>query len=71
MAALRAQGGDDLGAINLLNALAANVQIWLDQNPDADIEDDLFYIDLFRTNIHQRTPQEPQPNPPPEPWPYD
>lgn len=71
MAALRAQGGDDLGAINLLNALAANVQIWLEQNPDADIEDDLFYIDLFRTNIHQRTPQEPQPNPPPEPWPYD
>jgi len=72
MAAVRFQSGDGAGALNVLLGLRGGVEGWLDENPDADIEDDLKYIDLFIANLEDKGAQEPPPEQnPPEPWPND
>lgn len=73
MAATRASVGDDSAAAAVLRSLANNVEDWLDQNPDYDIEDDLIYINLFIENLERRgggSVQQPD-TIPPEPWPAD
>jgi Ca-activated chloride channel family protein len=73
MAATRAEVGDYSGALSILEPLEDSVEVWLDENPDEDIEDDLFYIDLFndnlRANSNSTLPSTPLPAP--EPWPID
>jgi Ca-activated chloride channel family protein len=73
MAATRAEVGDDAGALSILVPLMGAVEEWLTTHEDADIEDDLIYIELFIENLEARTvvPSTPQPLPPPEPWPSD
>jgi Ca-activated chloride channel family protein len=72
LAAERASFGDDAGALSILVPLYASVETWLVDNPDADIEDDLFYVGLFIDNLEARTPSLPNtPSPAPEPWPND
>jgi Ca-activated chloride channel family protein len=72
MAAERAAIGDDPGALTILVPLEQAVEGWLVDNPDADIEDDLFYIGLFIDNLEARGTVVPNtPAPPPEPWPAD
>jgi Ca-activated chloride channel homolog len=51
MAAERAMAGDNDSAINVLGRLDEGVTDWLVTNPDGDIEDDLFYVELFMTNL--------------------
>jgi len=72
LAAQRASSGDLTGALNVLDGLATNVRGWLTNNPDADIEDDLRYIDMFRQNLVSHGALEPAPGQAqPEPWPQD
>lgn len=78
MAATRAAQGDLTGAHHVLDGLDQNVDAWLAQNPDFDIEDDLKYIRLFKTNLlnagaSETPPTQPgeEPPPPSEPWPND
>ncbi len=78
MAATRASQGDVTGAYNVLDSLDANVDGWLATNPDFDIEDDLKYIRMFKTNLIAVGATEPPPTQPgevpqtpPEPWPND
>jgi Ca-activated chloride channel family protein len=73
MAATRASQGDYDGAWNVLDALDQNVNVWLAEHPDFDIEDDLSYVRKFKANIDAKRPtdSEPTPSPTPEPWPYD
>ena len=78
MAATRAAQGDLTGAYDVLESLDENVDAWLAENPDFDIEDDLKYIRLFETNLlaagaAQDPPTQPGqvPPPPSEPWPND
>lgn len=73
MASERAEVGDDPSALTTLRALALAVEDWLASNPDEDITDDLFYINLFIDNLEARgiPSQSPNPLPPPEPWPQD
>ena len=78
MAATRAAQGDLTGAHHVLDGLDKNVEGWLAQNPDFDIEDDLKYIRLFKTNLlnagaAETPPTQPgqEPPPPSEPWPND
>ena len=78
MAATRASQGDVTGAYHVLDSLDANVDAWLAANPDFDIEDDLKYIRMFKTNLLAVGATEPPPTqpgevppPPPEPWPND
>ncbi len=81
MAAERASVGDGRGALVVLQGLAQNVESWLLENPDADIEDDLQYIYMFIDNLiaagaedplaQQSEPMPPPPPTPPEPWPQD
>ncbi|KIG11740.1 putative membrane protein precursor [Enhygromyxa salina] len=72
MAATRASVGDDAGALSILRPLALSVEEWLAATPDADIEDDLFYVYRFIENLEARGSVTNSPNPvPPEPWPAD
>jgi len=75
MAATRASVGDDRSAMTVLMSLAQNVEDWLADNPDYDIEDDLVYVRLFIENLQARGDAgtlEPESLPPaPEPWPHD
>lgn len=72
MAAERASVGDYAGALTVLEPLALSVEDWLVDNPDDDIEDDLFYINLFVDNLQAEGGETNTPNPvPPEPWPND
>ena len=72
MAAERALVGDDSGALTILEPLALSVEAWLAGHPDADIEDDLFYLYRFIENIESRGSVTSSPNPiPPDPWPND
>lgn len=73
MAAVRAAAGDGLGALQVLEPLGDAVQAWLEVNPDADIEDDLRYVDLFIDNLEARGVEAPMDVPPPaeDPWPQD
>lgn len=72
MASTRSSYGDLAGARAVLVPLADQVEAWLQDNPDADIEDDLKYIRLFIRNLDAKgaSQQPPIPNPP-NPWPQD
>jgi Ca-activated chloride channel family protein len=71
MAASRAEVGDDAGALSILVPLMGAVEEWLVTNADADIEDDLIYLELFIENLNARTVVPSSPRPAPEPWPND
>ncbi len=78
MAATRALQGDLTGAWNVLDRLDTNVDEWLQDNPDFDIEDDLKYIRMFKANLIAKGATEPPPTQPgeapppaPNPWPQD
>ncbi|MDI1475205.1 VWA domain-containing protein [Polyangium sp. y55x31] len=64
---------DPRTARRTLEALRPNVDTWLAEHPDPDIQDDLKYIDLFIENLKvveaSTTPYEPAD--PPPPWPAD
>ncbi|MBK9259742.1 MAG: VWA domain-containing protein [Polyangiaceae bacterium] len=68
-----AADSDPRTARRTLEALRPNVADWLDINPDADIQDDLVYIDKFIENLkvveQQTVPYTPAD--PPNPWPAD
>ncbi len=71
MAAEAAARGDDGAAIGVLNAVGVNVADWLQDNPDSDIQDDLVYVDRFRENLLERTPEPRVPEDNAPPWPQD
>lgn len=72
MASTRASYGDYGGALTVLVPLGEGVAAWLVDNPDADIEDDLRYIDKFIANLQAKGGGLPPPESnPPEPWPQD
>ncbi|MGK0361327.1 MAG: Ca-activated chloride channel family protein, partial [Bradymonadia bacterium] len=76
MAAELAFDADIGSAIGVLEALRPEVQAWLVRTEgDADIEDDLRYLDLFvqtlRTVGARIHGSEPAVRVPPEPWPQD
>lgn len=62
-----AADGDFGTARETLAALRPGVQRWLEESPDADIEDDLVYLDLFLENLPLNVPA----SSPAEPWPAD
>lgn len=62
-----AQDGDFGTARQTLTALRPSVQGWLDENPDADIQDDLIYVDLFIQNLPADQPA----TTPADPWTVD
>ncbi len=72
LAAERASVGDDTAALSVLLAVRAGVGSWLASRDDADIADDLRYVDMFIDNLRARGAAEPPPNAnPPQPWPAD
>ncbi len=72
MSSMRADAFDDAGALGVLLGLRDSVDGWLTQTPDADIEDDLRYLDLFIANLRARGAEDPpDTRPRPEPWPQD
>ncbi len=72
LASQRATSGDLTGALNVLDGLASNVRGWLEQHADADIQDDLRYIDMFRDNLVAHGALAPAPGQAkPQPWPQD
>lgn len=72
MAATRAAYGDLSGALGVLEPLRTSVARWLENNDDADIQDDLRYIDLFIENLYSAGGSAPPPERrPPEAWPAD
>lgn len=72
MASTRAAYGDLSGALGVLVPLRTSVARWLSDNDDADIEDDLLYIDMFVDNLYFAGATEPPPERrPPEAWPAD
>ncbi len=72
MAAARASYGDLGGALGALEPLRNSVQTWLEDNDDADIEDDLVYINRFIENLRRAGAESPPPERrPPEIWPVD
>ena len=73
MAAVRAAAGDGLGALAVLEPLRDAVAAWLEAFPDADIEDDLRYVDMFIDNLDARGVERPNelPVPSEDPWPQD
>ncbi len=58
MAAAHALEGDDEAALSTLYRLCQGVTAWVAENPDADIEDDLVYVDLFIQNLERRQPSD-------------
>jgi len=72
MASVRSSYGDLAGARGVLVPLAEQVETWLEDNPDADIEDDLAYIYKFIANLDAEGAAWGPSNPnPPNPWPAD
>ena len=72
MAAERASFGDYASALTILRPLGDSVADWLGDHDDADIEDDLLYVDLFIHNLENQGGETHTPNPvPPDPWPAD
>lgn len=72
MAATRAAYGDLSGALGVLEPLRDSVARWLGANEDADIQDDLLYIDMFIDNLRASGANVPPPERrPPEVWPVD
>ncbi|MCA9545563.1 MAG: VWA domain-containing protein, partial [Myxococcales bacterium] len=71
MAASLTEDGDVGSALGVLETLRENVKAWLDgqEDPDADIADDLRYVDLFLANLRRVGATEVRR--PPEPWPVD
>ncbi|MEO7331904.1 MAG: hypothetical protein ABI193_25230, partial [Minicystis sp.] len=73
IAAQLAADSDPRTARRTLETLRPNVAQWLTKTPDADIADDLKYVDLFIENLtvaaQNVAPYEPAD--PPEPWPAD
>lgn len=57
--------GDLASARGTLQALRPEVESWLVDNPDPDVEDDLLYVDLFIDNLAER---ETEVNEPLTPW---
>ncbi|MFO0755607.1 MAG: VWA domain-containing protein [Byssovorax sp.] len=73
LAAQLAADSDPRTARRTLEALRPNVEQWLTTYPDADITDDLKYVNLFIQNllaVEQTVPLY-TPADPPEPWPAD
>jgi len=68
-----AADSDPRTARRTLETLRPNVSDWLTSNPDADIQDDLLYVDKFITNLKtvEALSVPYQPAPPPNPWPAD
>ncbi|WP_437600480.1 vWA domain-containing protein [Sorangium sp. So ce590] len=73
LAAQLAADADPRTARRTLEALRPNVEAWLEEHPDPDVEDDLRYVNLFIENlitveadVQPYTPAEP-----PNPWPAD
>jgi Ca-activated chloride channel homolog len=73
LASQLAADSDPRTARRTLEALRPNVDTWLADHPDPDIQDDLKYVDLFIENLKiveaQTTPYTPAD--PPNPWPAD
>ncbi|AKT43511.1 vWA domain-containing protein [Chondromyces crocatus] len=73
LAAELAYDSDPRTARRTLEALRPNVATWLTETPDADVADDLRYVDMFIANLIQAEadviPYEPAD--PPNPWPAD
>ncbi len=68
-----AADSDPRTARRTLEALRMSVSTWLDTNPDADIQDDLVYIDKFIANLKtvEALSVPYTPADPPNPWPAD
>jgi Ca-activated chloride channel family protein len=58
--------GDVATALGTLEAIIPEVEAWLVDHPDPDIEDDLIYLDLFVENLQAFATE---PSTPQEPWP--
>jgi len=73
LAAELAMDSDPRTARRTLEALRPNVDNWLLEHPDPDVQDDLKYIDLFIKNLQVVEAQTPPYTPadPPNPWPAD
>ncbi|MGK4007626.1 VWA domain-containing protein [Sorangium sp. So ce1036] len=73
LAAQLAADADPRTARRTLEALRPNVEAWLEEHPDPDIEDDLRYVDLFIRNLiaAEADVQPYTPADPPNPWPAD
>ena len=70
MAADLSYDADNGAAIGVLRAVRGEVQSWLRDHGDPDIEDDLRYLDMFIANLETQGVQTPI-SQPPEPWPFD
>lgn len=70
MATERAAGGSASAALNVLRPLAENVEGWLAENPDEDIQADYDLMLLLIDNIEETGAQE-EVGAPPNPWPQD
>jgi Ca-activated chloride channel homolog len=73
LAAELAADSDPRTARRTLEALRPNVQAWVSDHPDPDIEDDLRYVDMFLANLKvvEENVQPYTPADPPNPWPAD
>jgi Ca-activated chloride channel family protein len=71
MASELATDGDLPSAMGVLQAVRPNVQAWLGEHPDSDIEDDLGYVDLFIANLQAKGATIESIPGLPEPWPFD
>ncbi|WP_437571298.1 vWA domain-containing protein [Sorangium sp. So ce542] len=73
LAAQLAADADPRTARRTLEALRPNVEAWLEEHPDPDVEDDLRYVDLFIENLitAEANTQPYTPAEPPNPWPAD
>lgn len=76
LAAELSRDGDVRSARGTLEALHRNVSTWLSANPDADVKDDLYYVQLFVDNLKREEAKNPAlsqaPAPVPQnPWPRD
>lgn len=73
LAAQLARDSDPRTARRTLETLRPNVEAWLADHPDPDIQDDLRYVDLFVQNLRdaETTVQPYEPATPPDPWPAD
>lgn len=68
-----AADSDPRTARRTLEVLRPNVSGWLEKNPDADVQDDLLYIDKFIANLKvvEALSVPYTPADPPNPWPAD
>lgn len=68
-----AADSDPRTARRTLEVLRPNVSGWLEKNPDADVQDDLLYIDKFIENLKvvEALSVPYTPADPPNPWPAD